>query len=466
VNGAWYLQLYILNLTWNAAVTYWLCQLDVVRGSGALLVNSVLFLLPVMLWRLYIRYGRVGQAQGLALLLWWLLFEYAHHLWDFSWTWLTVGNVFGKAPQLVLWYSWLGVMGGSAWILICNFLLYQLGKQSWHSRNAFVVSMVIVLPMVLSAGCWFFQPANTNSPEKDITAIATTMGGTDEISDRKKVLIIDSLATHDKRSKGITLLPEVLLSNDVWLNRFPLGDVYSRLKHGLQLWHTDNIIVGALLNVPDPDGLHVEERMALQQHYSRYNAALLINASDTLSLKLKKVYVPLAEYVPSYLSFLHLKTYGFAKDPYNTNHFDIDGKKYFIGICYEVVNSLFMAQSLKENTNAILMLSSESFFGGSETGRRQYMNICRLRALENKLPLVKSSNDGIVMAVNARGELLEAKRTIHPYIMHTTIRLSTPSCYRLVARYLPYFLMVSLVLLVLFPLFRRIPLTVASLRVI
>jgi apolipoprotein N-acyltransferase len=224
--------------------------------------------------------------------------------------------------------------------------------------------------------------------------------------------------------------------------------------------------VGAMLNVPDPEGLHIEEHMALQQHYSRYNAALLINASDTLSLKLKKVYVPLAEYVPSYLSFLHLKTYGFAKDPYNTNHFDIDGKKYFIGICYEVVNSLFMTQSLKENTNAILMLSSESFFGESETGRRQYMNICRLRALENNLPLVKSSNDGIVMAVNARGELLEAKRTIRPYIMHATIRLSTPSCYRLVARYLPYFLMASLVLLVLLPLFRRIPLTAASPRLV
>ncbi|WP_207510941.1 hypothetical protein [Longitalea luteola] len=464
VRGAWYLQLFILNLTWNAAVTYWLCQLDVIRGSGALLANSVLFLLPVMLWQLYVRYGRIKQGVALALLLWWLLFEYVHHLWDFSWTWLTIGNVFGKAPQLVLWYSWVGVMGGSAWILVCNYLLYQLGKRSWHIRKASVALMAIVLPMVLSAGCWFFQQPNTNSPEKDITAIATTMGGTDEISDREKILIIDSLATRDKKSKGITLLPEVLLSNDVWLSRFALGDVYARLKHGLQLWQTDNIIVGALLNVPDPEGLHVEQRMALQQHYSRYNAALLINASDTFSLKLKKVYVPLAEYVPSYLSFLHLKTYGFAKDPYNTNHFDIDGKKYFIGICYEVVNSLFMAQSLQDNTNAILMLSSESFFGGSETGRRQYMNICRLRALENNLPLVKSSNDGIVMAVNARGELQQAKRTVLPYVMHATIRLSTPSCYRHIARCLPYFLMTLLVSLVLFPLFRRISVISASPR--
>ena len=69
--------------------------------------------------------------------------------------------------------------------------------------------------------------------------------------------------------------------------------------------------------------------------------------------------------------------------------------------------------------------------------------------------LVKSSNDGIVMSLNAKGGLLQAKRTLHPYVMHTAIRLSTPSCYHIVATYLPYLLMASLGLLLLFPLFRQ-----------
>jgi apolipoprotein N-acyltransferase len=450
-NAAWYLQLFILNLTWNAAITFWLCRLDIIRGSGALLANSALFLLPVLMWRLYIRYGRIRQAKAFSLLLWWLLFEYAHHLWDFSWTWLTVGNVFGKAPQLVLWYSWLGVMGGSAWILICNYLIYQLSKQTPECRIVYRLLTVILLPIVLSAGLWFLRKEDPAEPQKNITAIATTLSGEDEISDMEKMRIVDSLATLDKKPKGITLLPEVLLTNDVWINRFSFGNVYPRLKQALQLWHTNNIIVGALLNVPDVDGLHVEKHMSLQQRYSRYNAAMMIDASDTLSLKLKKVYVPVAEYVPGYLSFLHLKTYGLAKDLHNTNHFEIDNRQYFIGICYEVVNSIFVTQSLKENTSAILMLSSESFFGDSETGRRQYMNICRLRAVENNLPLVKTSNEGIVMAVSAKGGLLQAKRTFHPFVMHTAIRLSTPSCYHIVATYLPYFLMSSLALLLLLP---------------
>jgi apolipoprotein N-acyltransferase len=443
-NGAYYLQLFILNLTWNAAVTYWLCQLDLIKGPGTLLINSVLFLIPAWIWRLYIRYTRIRQGQAFALLAWWLLFEYAHHLWDFSWTWLTVGNVFGKAPHLVLWYSCVGVMGGSAWILVCNYLIWQLVKQPLQIRKAYLPLIVILLPMGLSMGMLFLQKTDPDAPVKDITAIATTMGNKEEISDMQKVKIIDSLAMLDPRPKAVTLLPEILLSNNVWLNRFPNGDIYARLRRGLYAWKTGHIIIGALLNVPDPDGVHEEERMSMKARYNCYNAALMINTSDTINIKLKKVFVPVAEYVPSYLSFLNLQTYGFKKEPSNSDIFEIDGNHYFIGICYEVVNSVFMAGHLQQNTNAILMLSSESFFGDSETGREQYMNICRLRSLENNLPLVKSSNDGIVLAVNAGGGLLEAKRTVHPYVMHTAVRLSTPSSYHAVVAYIPYLLFMLL----------------------
>lgn len=435
-NIVYYLQLFILNLTWNTAVTYWLCQLKLTKGLGTLFINSVLFLLPVLIWHLYTRYGRIKQGQPLALLLWWLIFEYAHHVWDFSWTWLTVGNVFGKAPQLVLWYSYLGVLGGSAWILCCNYLIYKTISRPFLVKKLYLPAMAISLPILLSIGIQAYRLTAPAGPTKEIAVVATAINNKDSISDISKIAIVDSLLSADHHPKAITLLPEVLLSDNVWLNRFPDSDVYAMFRHGFRAWRTSHIITGALLNVPDPDGSHTEERMHLEARYNSYNAALMMNPSDIINIKLKKIFVPVEEYVPSYLSFLGLKTYGFAKEPGNSDIFDIDGQHYFVAICYEAVNSIFMADRLQHNTNGILMLSSESFFGESETGRQQYMNICRLRCVENNLPLVKSSNEGIILAVNTNGDLIQVKRTHHPYLMRAVINLSSPSCYYMLVPYI------------------------------
>ncbi|WP_345725726.1 hypothetical protein [Chitinophaga polysaccharea] len=445
VNFLYYLQLYMLNLSWNITVSYWLCEVRIFEGIGTLLINSFLFLLPVTCWHLFVRYGHIKRGKALSLLLWWILFEYLHHIWDFSWTWLTIGNVFGKNPHWVMWYAYLGVLGGSAWILICNYTIYALARGARSVQQIASCLMMLIIPIGISWVILATKDPATKTTTKHVTVVGTSFTGIDTLNDIQKIAKIDTLFSNPPSfNADITILPETIICEDIWSNKFTNTNLYARLKQNLFRWHTQHIIAGALLNMPSPGGIHTEERMGLPLAYNQYNAALLINHSDIINVKQKKIFVPVDEFLPPYLSFLKVKSYRFSSDTDNPDLFKIDNCSYFICICYEAVNSIFVASHLNKEASALLMLSSESFFGYTEVGRQQYMNICKLRCIENNLPLLKSSNDGILFTADNKGNITAMQRVRENCLINSRINLSTLSFYYLLVPFILPGLVVTL----------------------
>ena len=64
------------------------------------------------------------QGAYFFLVIYWMAFEYIQFKWDINFPWLNLGNSFASYPQLVQWYSVLGMEGGSLWILLSNILIY------------------------------------------------------------------------------------------------------------------------------------------------------------------------------------------------------------------------------------------------------------------------------------------------------------------------------------------------------
>ena len=60
-----------------------------------------------------------------ALVCFWLVYEYLHFNWDAPWPWLAIGNVFAANIDLVQWYEFTGIFGGTIWVLVVNILLYE-----------------------------------------------------------------------------------------------------------------------------------------------------------------------------------------------------------------------------------------------------------------------------------------------------------------------------------------------------
>ena len=80
------------------------------------------------------------------LLSFYISMEYLHQSWDLNFPWMNLGNGFAGMHQLVQWYEYTGVYGGSIWILVSNILAYE-GYKAFVQKHR-ILSRVIALLVV------------------------------------------------------------------------------------------------------------------------------------------------------------------------------------------------------------------------------------------------------------------------------------------------------------------------------
>ena len=114
----------LVFLCWNAFVTYWIWYASAFGAIAAIIVNSLLMTGVFVLFHV-VKSSFNDRRRWWALLVFWLSFEYIHFQWDLSWPWLTLGNVFSHYPEVVQWYEYTGVLGGSLWILLFNMVFFH-----------------------------------------------------------------------------------------------------------------------------------------------------------------------------------------------------------------------------------------------------------------------------------------------------------------------------------------------------
>lgn len=88
------------------------------------------------------------------------------------------------------------------------------------------------------------------------------------------------------------------------------------------------------------------------------------------------------------------------------------GFSFAAAICYEIAFPELLRGNLTEQTNFLLTVSNDTWFGASH-GPAQHMQIARMRALEFGRPLLRATNNGITAAVDEQGrEIARAEQFI------------------------------------------------------
>ncbi len=436
---------YLTFLIWNFVTTGWLYNSQLPDGSKSLLAvlfpvltNSLFMALVFVFYHIYKK--SQGTYFGLVFLVAiWMGFEKLHLVWEFTWPWLNLGNVFADYHQLVQWYDTLGATGGSFWILICNVLVFytiriwEAGrKRKSLIQNVLMTAGFIILPMIISLVKYYnysvkpigtinvtmLQPAldpYTEKYQKDSLTIE---------NDLLKIAAENSVLQSDKKSKiDLYLAPETSLpgiggfSERGFNNSLLINNIKAFLSQ-----HPKSVFSGGISSyyVYKED----EEKPSTASYLNgqgiwldEYNSAIQIIPNQQPEVYHKAMLVPGVEIFP-YIKILKpilgdamLDLGGTTRSLGISNERKVFANPYNKSviapiICYESIYGEFVTGYVKKGANLLTIVTNDSWWGYSQ-GHKQLLVYAKLRAIETRREIARAANSGTSAHINSRGDIVD-----------------------------------------------------------
>ncbi len=147
------------------------------------------------------------------------------------------------------------------------------------------------------------------------------------------------------------------------------------------------------------------------------NSALLLSPSGAFISKYDKVnLVPFGEFVPWPFELITRKVSQEAGD-FRPGTKPVVAARVGTFICYESVFPTYVRQFARDGAQILFNISNDGWFGRS-AARFQHFEIVRMRALENRRWIVRSTNNGVSAAIDPAGRVTQQ---LPPYRESTAV---------------------------------------------
>jgi apolipoprotein N-acyltransferase len=156
-----------------------------------------------------------------------------------------------------------------------------------------------------------------------------------------------------------------------------------------------------------------------------YNSAYLIDASGkTLGRYDKTHLVPFGEFVPfkKLLWFVSKMVEGIGDFGRGSGDkvFDLNDTKLAVSICYEITFPDLVRQPILHGAQFLVNITNDAWFGKSPASY-QHMDMAALRAVENRVPIVRAANTGITGTIDPTGAIRQATNLFEEDVVLTEI---------------------------------------------
>jgi apolipoprotein N-acyltransferase len=440
---------YLTFLTWNILTTWWIKNASLGGAVMAITCNALLMTITFLLFHKVKK--RIGEKWWMPLFIgFWITFEFLHHDWDLTWTWLTLGNAFADLPNWVQWYEYTGVFAGSLWILIINSFIFTIvsTQQSFQKetikqvakKNVLWLIALLVVPIAVSY-CILAIPSHY---KESINAVIVQPNidpynekfVADSEEQLQKMLRLASEKTDS--TTDYLIFPETAIAENIWENELEQSSDINILKDFLKSYPKLKIIIGAsTAKVYEPgEPLSVTARKFRDQDacYDSYNTALQVDNTGKVQLYHKSRLVPGVEKMPFPFIFKYLDKLAIDMGGTTGSLGTQDERTVFVSgnemekaapvICYESVYGEFVSDYVKNGASFIAIITNDGWWGDTP-GYRQHLKYGRLRAIETRRYIARSANTGISCVITDKGEIQQATAWWTPAVIKAQIPLNT-----------------------------------------
>lgn len=435
---------YVVFLIYNLGTTYWVYYASEAGAALAFILNTLLMAVVFQLFHLTKKY--VGNKEGyIALLIYWIAFEYFHYNWPSSWPWLTLGNTFSISPSWVQWYSYTGVLGGSLWILIINLLIFRVYQNVWIKKETwriqtpliYLAGFAFVVPMIVSLSMYYSYTEKENPVH--VVAVQPNIDPYNEKFDTGVVgqlnKLFDLAAEKVTSDTKLIVAPETAISEAFNEEEFGMTSSWSVIKHRKGLLQNTPMFIGAstykLFETKNSYASHKAKYDDI--YYESYNTSLFVDRFNNYSFIHKSKLVPGVETIPFVQYFPILEdwaidlgdgasgTLGVEKEPMIFKSKDFS---FAPAICYESIFGEFVSIQVRKGAQLICVATNDGWWKDTP-GYKQHKSFASLRAIENRRSVVRSANTGISCFINQRGDILEETGWWVPAVIDAELNLNS-----------------------------------------
>jgi apolipoprotein N-acyltransferase len=342
----------------------------------------------------------------------WILTEWLRS-WVFTgyvWNPLAVGFV---SHWFDLWLPTIGTYGVGGLMILASGAMALLGSRRW--TNGFVLAAIVGVAILSSAKIYVTEPSL--STRTAVTVVQPNISQADKYAPGYDVINFAKLAMHSRPLPGqaprLILWPEAAIP-DYLEDGYPYpyyqgqaGESAAGARARLTTLMADGdvLVTGANRLIFEKRQLvaarnSVSAMDAFGRILGHYDKAHLVPYGEYLPMPWLLKPLGLARLVPGSLDF-------WPGPGAQTMTVTVDGKPVKIGmqICYEMI---FSGQTVDRNNRPdfIFNSSNDAWFG--TIGPPQHLAQARLRAIEEGLPVIRSTPTGISAIIDADGRILQS----------------------------------------------------------
>lgn len=411
---------YLTFFVWNAFSTWWIVNATIVGAILAVSLNSLF--MAITAWVFHVIKRKTSLKVGYAFLIFgWLSFEYLHHNWELSWTWMTLGNAFSEQVPFIQWYEYTGILGGSLWILLVSVILTVIIIQ-WiidaYVKRFLIYTIIIIITFPVTFSLIRYYTYKENGKDIPVTIIQPNI---DPYNDKFFGMSVDEqlrriieLAQNKINDSTLYVIgPETALPQGIWEDDFNIHPHITLIKNFCKTHHLYFILGASTYKMFDykisPIARPYDNGKSF---YEAYNTALQIDSHQIQVYHKTKLVLGVEKMpFPKLLGFLEdwaLKLGGTSGSLGTQKEPTVFTGKSTVApaICYESIYGEYLSKFVNIDAQWIAIITNDGWWEDTP-GYHQHLSFSRLRAIELRKDIARSANTGISAFINQRGDIVQ-----------------------------------------------------------